>query len=296
MAVWKKQVNRLLCLVLLGLVLLSVAAPGACARAELPCDLTVDYTVQGVPVPGAVFRLYRLAELNDRYEPIYTGEFSDVRLDNENLEEEVLDLYTRVVERQVQPECTFTTDETGQASVSDLIAGVFLLEAEPVTLDGFTYYVDKQIVSLPIQREGQWKTDLVLQPKSTRLEEPELIPITVVKRWEDKGYESQRPNSVSVSLLLDGKTVSTVVLSEKNNWTHTWTELLPNGNWSVKEDVPKNYSASVERQGDTFLVTNHRKTISQTGQIWWPVLTAGALGLVLILLGSSLLKGKERHA
>ena len=292
----KRHINRLLCVALLGLMLLAVAIPGVQARAELMCSLSVDYVFDGVPIPGVAFRLYRLAELNDRYEPVYTGVFADVQPDAGNLEEEVLDLYTLAVDNGVQPEYTLTTDEAGQASASDVMAGVFLLAAEPVTLEGFTYYVDRQIVSLPVQLDGRWETTLTLRPKSTRLPEQQLTRITAVKRWDDKGYESQRPKSVDVHLLQDGKTVSTVTLSAANNWTHTWPELLPNANWSVQEEVPENYTVSVERQGDTFVLTNHRKTVPQTGAIWWPVLTAMGLGLVLILLGFSLRRGKEHHA
>lgn len=293
---WKKHVNRLLCMALLGLVLLSAAAPGIHARTELSCSLTVDYVYDELPVPGVTFRLYRVAELNERYEPVFTGVFADVRLVTESLEEEALDLYTLVVDRQVQPEYTLTTDEAGQASVSNLIAGVFLLAAEPVTLDGFTYYVDKQIVSLPVQRDGHWEAALTLRPKCSRLPVQDLIEVTVEKRWEDRGYENDRPDAIGVSLLKDGKIVANAVLSPANSWTHTWSDLLPNTNWSVQEDVPEGYTMELKREGNTFILTNHRKTVPQTGAIWWPVITAAVLGLVLILLGTSLMRSRGRHA
>lgn len=291
----KKFLNRLLC-VLLGLVMLCLTLPVTESGAVPSCSLTIHYVQEELPLPSVAFRLYRVAELNDRYEPVYTGVFADCRLDPENPENGILDLYALVEQHDLQPDYTLTTDEKGDAFLEDLTAGVFLLAGESVTVGEFTYHVDKQLVSLPMQNQGQWETTLTLQPKCSKLPVQKLIQITAVKRWEDRGYENERPQAIGVSLLRDGKIVSTVVLSSENNWTHTWQDLLPNAKWSVQEDVPEGYSLTLERKGNTFVLTNHRKTIPQTGQIWWPVIAAVCLGLVLMALGASLLRGKRRNA
>ncbi len=290
-----KDLYRLLCL-LLGLVMFCLALPIGEAEAVPPCNLNIRYVYDGLPLSGVAFRLYRVAELNDRYEPVYTGVFADCRLDPENPESGILDLYALVEANHLQPAYQLTTDENGDAALTDLPAGVFLLVGESVTVGEDTYHVDKQLVSLPIRQQGQWENTLTLQPKCTKLPVQKLIQITAVKRWEDRGYEQERPQAIGVNLLRDGKHVSTVVLSAANNWTHTWPDLLPNAKWSVSEDVPEGYSLTLERQGNTFILTNHRKTIPQTGQIWWPVITALGLGPVLMLLGLSLVRGKRRDA
>lgn len=298
-AVVRKYLNKLLCAALLGLVLLSLAAPAVVAQPEQLCTLNIDYIHEEVPVSGAQFRLYRIANLDDRYEPVYTGIFSDLRLDAEELGNAVLDLYERVEAQNAQPEHTVTTDQEGQASISGIEAGAFLLVGESATVGSFTYHVDKQILILPTQsqRTGQWESTLTLRPKSTKLpSDLQLIGIKTEKRWEDQGYENDRPNAISVRLLRDGKTVSTVTLSEANNWTYTWTNLLPNARWSVEEDVPQGYVVNVEKNENTFTLTNYRKNIEQTGQIWWPVITVICVGLVLILLGVSLRRSGRHEA
>lgn len=291
----RKQGHIWRCL-LLGMVMLCMILPMTAAWAVPSCDVTIHYVYEEVALPGVEFRMYRVAELNDRYEPVYTGVFADWKWDPENPETGILDLYTLVEQNDLLPEYCLTTDEKGEASLSDLTAGVFLMVGEPLTLGEDTYYVDMQLVSIPIQLQGQWVHSVTLQPKCTKVTHQEPIEITAVKRWEDLGYENERPKSISVSLLLDGKSVSTVVLSAENNWTYTWQNLLPNAKWSVQEDVPEGYSLTLERQDNTFILTNHRKTIPQTGQIWWPVLTAVALGLLLMCLGVALVRGKRRDA
>lgn len=281
---------------LLGLVLLSAAAPGVNARAELPCSLTIDYTYENTPISQVAFRLYRVAELNNAYQPIYTGAFADWKWDPQNPKQGVLDLWTQVEANQLQPEYTLTTDDTGRAALTDLVPGVFLMVGDSATVGNVTHHVDKQIVSLPVQRDGKWESSLTLHPKSTVLPVQKLIQVTVVKRWDDRGYEKERPQAIGVSLLRDGKIVSNVVLSAANNWSYTWPDLLPNANWSVSEDVPEGYKMELRRLGNIFVLTNYRKDVPQTGTIWWPVITAGALGLLLILLGSALLRGRRRYA
>lgn len=41
---------------------------------------------------------------------------------------------------------------------------------------------------------------------------------TVVKVWDDKGYENHRPKSVQVTLLQNGTAYETKTLSEANGW------------------------------------------------------------------------------
>ena len=293
----KAHLNILLCLALLLPVLLCGSVFPAYARQETPCTLKIDYIHEEVAISGARFHLYRIADLDEQYLPIYTGSFSDLRLELKELPNSILDLYNRTQSGNLQPEKTLTTDKAGQASAQGIRAGIFLLVGEPVKQGRFTYHVDHQILRLPAlsAQNGQWENALTVHPKSSKLSEGlQLIGVKTVKRWEDKGYESDRPNAISVSLLRNGKVVSTVTLSQANNWSYTWTNLLPNAQWSVREAVPEGYVAELEKDENTFTLTNYHKDIDQTGQIWWPVVLVLCMGLVLIMAGV-VLRRSGRH-
>ena len=129
--------------------------------------------------------------------------------------------------------------------------------------------------------------------------EPDTVTLTrrVQKRWDDAGYSSKRPGSVTVELLRNGQVYDTVTLTAAGNWQYTW-ENLPSKDslWTVREVVPQGYKATVWQEGDTFVLQNSflSAKLPQTGQLWWPVpiLALGGLTLVAIGLG---LKKRQRH-
>lgn len=284
-----KHLNKLLCLLLCA-VLLGLLCTGVSALPEERCQVLIDYRHENVTVSDASFKIYRIADLNSRQELSYVGAFSNLRFEADALADAVEELYTRVEKQNLVPERTFVTDAEGKASVSDLAPGAFLLVGEPTTVDGYVYYVDKQVVFLN-------ESVLTLNPKSTRLPVGvKLISIKTVKFWDDNGYENERPREITVRLLKDGKTVHSVVLSEANNWSYTWNNLLPNARWTVAEDVPEGYKASIEESNHVFTVRNLYKDIPQTGQVWWPVITVLCVGLVLIVLGLSLRRSVRNEA
>lgn len=284
-----RHLNKLLCL-LLCTVLLGLLCTGVCAQPERRCQLWIDYRHEGVAISQANFRLYRIAGLNSNLELSYSGAFSDLRLDAQALSDAAEELYLRVEKQSISPERTFVTDWNGKASVSDLTPGAYLLVGEPATVDASVYYVDKQVVFLHEDR-------MTMNPKCTQLPVGvKLISIQTVKFWDDHGHENERPREITVRLLKDGKTVHSVVLSEANNWSYTWNNLLPNARWTVAEDVPQGYKATIQEKDHVFTVINQYKNIPQTGQVWWPVITVFCLGLMLIVVGLSVRRSGRNEA
>ena len=98
-------------------------------------------------------------------------------------------------------------------------------------------------------------TDSVEVPKITR---------TVVKEWRDKGFETERPNSVSIQLYADEKTYGEpVILDNSNSWRHDWTDLPKEKDgkeivYSVKEIANDNYipDYAFDENTGVFTVTN----------------------------------------
>lgn len=123
---------------------------------------------------------------------------------------------------------------------------------------------------------------------------PEPIDLTVVKVWEgDEDKLEDRPDSVMVSLYNGTTLVEKVVLSEKNNWTHTWEDLDSSGNWSVLESsIPAGYTPAYQADGNVVTITN-TATLIETGQLSWPVPVLGGLGALLIIFGILSMRKKE---
>lgn len=127
---------------------------------------------------------------------------------------------------------------------------------------------------------------------------------TVKKQWNDKGYENKRPVSVVVELLKNGAVFDTVELSEKNDWSHTWSELdrFDGENeiitWSIREKEVRDYTPSTELNGYTFILTNSydKPKIPRTGLPWQPVLVLASGGTLLVLVGVLLRKKSKNES
>ncbi len=127
--------------------------------------------------------------------------------------------------------------------------------------------------------------------------EPEPKPpvnLSVKKVWNDTNA-NVRPDSVTVTLY-DGETAKeTVILNESNNWSYTWQELSPEGNWQVIEvNIPKGYTPSYHSENGVVTITN-TGTLIQTGQLNWPIPVLTGLGAVLLTLGIIFIFRKKPH-
>ncbi len=97
----------------------------------------------------------------------------------------------------------------------------------------------------------------------TNTHTPEETTITVEKVWaDDDNFAGTRPESVTITLLANGKEIDSVVLSEENEWKHTFTELPVKENgkeitYTVREDeVPEGYEVAYEEVEGGFIIHN----------------------------------------
>ena len=143
-----------------------------------------------------------------------------------------------------------------------------------------------------------WNYQVLANTKTGK--SPVTADYEVIKVWKDDCHKSQRPKTITIQLMCDGKAYGDpVTLPENGRWQHTWTGLDVNHKWTVTEATQKGYKdPEVRQEGNTFIVTNtcnrsavpdspSNPDLPQTGQLWWPVpvlLCAGALFVVVGLI------------
>ena len=126
--------------------------------------------------------------------------------------------------------------------------------------------------------------------------DPDPEDLTVKKVWSDENDKRGiRPNTVTVTLYNGDQAVDKVTLHAQNNWTHTWHDLDGTGDWAVLETgIPKGYTPSYRTNGDVVTITN-TATLIQTGQLNWPILVLGGLGVLMIFCGFLVMRRKKEN-
>ena len=166
---------------------------------------------------------------------------------------------------------TAKTDTNGSAKFEGLTRGLYLITIESVKSGRTTYTFTPTLRCLPSLSEdgSEWVADQNVNPKSDKNTTgggggggDSTASVTVLKVWKDEGQESDRPDSVTVELLRDGKVYASQELSKSNNWRHTWTGLSKGNSWVVNEvGAPSDkYTVLTESEGNVFTVTNTHTT------------------------------------
>ena len=131
------------------------------------------------------------------------------------------------------------------------------------------------------------------RPDPPKKDEKEPLDFTVIKQWSGD-EKKNRPDSVTVTLYDGEKAVDTVTLGDWNDWTYTWDDLSPSGNWQgLETSIPKGYTPSYKMVDGALIITNNGSLIV-TGQNNTPMLILAALGALLILCGAYVLLKKKR--
>lgn len=267
---------------------------------EHRCVLVMDYFSEDLPIAGAEFKVYRVADLDQDLNMTLSGDFADCPVTLNGLDREALERTARVLasyaeDKHLAPGWGAVTDEQGRIQLSDLTVGVYLTVGSPIQIGDRVYYSLPQLIVLPQydEQDADWDYAVSIRLKGIFIgSEEELLSLTVLKRWVDSGFEASRPEEITVHLLWNGKRYDTVRLSEENQWAYTWEGLLPVGQWTVEEEVPEGYVLEITRENNTFLLKNYHKNIPQTGQTWWPVPILLAVGLILMAWGIRKVRGK----
>ena len=262
-----ERLKRIFLLVLCLLTLCALFGFGTAAeRSGEVCTLTVVYAGDGVPFEGLQIEIFRMGELND--EGVYTlaGDFRKypVEISHVTTQAEwhtIADtLASYALTDRLTPTATRLTDQEGEADFGELPFGMYLVLAEQYQNGETVYLFENFLVVLPgVDGEGNPQYHIRAIPKHDQYTpSPQEIPYKVIKEWKD-GDGRDRPDFVTVEIFRDGTLQYTQKLSSENNWSFAWTAPDDGAVWTVTEqDVPHGYTVTMEKNGETFVVTNHR--------------------------------------
>lgn len=305
-----KKYKFFLCL-LIALLLLQPVQVLAAGMIDLEKDVTftISYQDGKLPLSGAQFKLYHVADVDETGEITVTDSFSrfnvDIRGKNDNAWRTIAStLEGYVLNGSAAPDDSGKTDDNGMISFPSagkkLAKGLYLVVGTRHEQYGNYYDATPFMVMLPSQdNSNTWSYEISSSPKHTTNQiptKPETVTRKVLKVWKDGGATQQRPKEITVQLLQNGNVYSTVKLNAGNNWRYEWSNLDSKYKWTVIEKTPSEYTVSITQEGITFVITNSTSnnsqpgkpsepSLPQTGQLWWPVPVLFCVGLAFISAG-----------
>ena len=319
----KRNILRFLAALLCLLTLAGPAAARAPVDLAQPVSLCVTHPSG---TAGAAFRLYRVADMaaDASFTPV--ADFSHDGLvfsaeDHIGWQSLALTCKGIVARDGLSPVDSGKTNASGvlrfpTATSVTLLPGLYLLIADPYRSGGYDHSTAATLLALPTLEENEvWQYDVSAVPKISRTpvpDEPEPSTTTrkALKIWDDAGFESERPDSITVCLYRNGVLYDTRTLRATDRWEYVWLELPLREStgalidWSVSELPVPGYSARIDQSGLVFMITNFREhpeplpdipegPLPQTGLNWLPILLLTVSGL-LCLFAALLLRRRVR--
>ena len=266
------------------------------------CSLTLTCACDTVALGNVMVRLYNVADVSADYQFTLNQKFDATGLIvngiKTNSEWDVVcdTLETYIVADSIEADAILTTNSNGQVRFENLKSGLYLAIADSVISDGITYLFKSALVSLPnLNEDGAWQYDVLVTSKSEMIPPSEQEEFKIVKLWKGDTGKNSRPNSVEVEIFKDEAIYETVILSQDNNWSYSWSTKDVDSHWTVIEkNVPSGYIMTVEKSGNTFVMTNNSTLPNdpsyspQTGEsfnILFALMIVISFGCILIILG-----------
>lgn len=273
----KKKAYQLIKRILITLSILMLTAAsvpiGVQARGTVDLDkkgtVGLAYQYDKTILPGVKVHLYRIAKINASGEFTLLSPYDDNSrfpvtdinhiTDQQQWDALIKPLSAYIYSNGVTADAEGTSDADGKVSFSGLELGLYLIVSDTLRQTDCTYTFSSFLTSVPgLDADDNWTDsvyDVVGVPKCEKTINPKQVSYNVYKRWNDSGYEGQRPSSISVSIYLDGTLYQTQTLSAANNWTYSWT--YQEGHvFTIAESTGGSYSVALSESGNDFILTN----------------------------------------
>ena len=276
-----------------------------------PCSLTIRYGYEGISFSDQTVMLYKVADISADLQYTLTPPFggsglilNGVQTQGEwNVIRSTLE--TQILADKIAPTTEAETNASGQVLFTGLTPGLYLASAVEVVQGDLTCFFDAALVALPgLGTDGLWQYQEAITAKPQVLppiEPDEDIQLKVLKLWKGDEGRTDRPKRIQVEIFQDGVSYETVILSEENNWSYSWTAKDDGASWKVVErNVPAGYTMTVEQRETAFVITNARQDTpnppppqtGDTSNILLYTVMMFASGTMLIILG---IAGKRKQ-
>ena len=270
------------------------------------CSLTISYCSGGIAFSELPVKLYKIADVTANYQYTLTPAYEESNLllngiqtvGEWNVIRSTLETY--ILANGIKEEFSAVTDAEGNAFFDTLKPGLYLAITERIMQDETIYVFDAAIISLPgLGADGLWQYQVHVTAKSERIppsEDDEETERKVVKLWKGDNGSTMRPATIEVEIFRNGTSYQTVILSEDNRWTYTWSAKDDGADWKVVErNIPIGYTMTVDERETSFVITNtfvqdvpNTPDMPQTGDtvnIMLYVIVMIVSGSMLIILG-----------
>ena len=275
------------CLMLLAVLIPATVSAEGLIDTDRDVELSISYFDGDKPIHDAKFRVFLVANVDQYCRMTLTDTFRGYAGKVDGLDgldgmdkagwlklANTLDGYVRRDDLDFEAEGF--TDADGNLTFR-FKPGLFLVLGFRATTDDFqTYTAVPFMVFLPDRDSANnawvYETTAVAKfhneifppdddPKKTdETDEEEFLPkyVTrkVIKKWDDEGYESARPEAIEMQLLRDGEIFDTEKLTGENSWRFAWDNLESKYDWTVVEKEIDGYAVSIEKNGITSVITN----------------------------------------
>jgi hypothetical protein len=219
------------------------------------------------PLEGVRFSLYKVASISEQsiqYDAAFENVPVDIALLESDTSKAVSALEAYVYETEIEPVQSQESDKNGQAYFEGLEDGWYLVLGKSFSNETEYFSPSSALISLPsfdaYTKTSQKNAMISLKGDYSLIDEKNTTTSrTVRKIWDDEGYESKRPVQIEVELFADGQKVDQVTLSEENNWSYTWSELLAYKEYVLYEKEVSNYTFTLEQEGEVFMLSNTYK-------------------------------------
>lgn len=227
----------------------------------------MTYAYNGTAFSGMSVSLYKIADVSSEYQYTLTADFLPTGLQLNgvtttgewNTIRTTLESY--IAAKGISAHLVQSTDANGQVSFLNLTPGLYLVAAVQCAKNGVWYSFDSVLTAVPdLNADGTWNYDVHGTLKAD-VDTPSggKLSYKVLKLWKDSGTASNRPTSIEVDIIRNGKIVETVVLSETNHWSYSWSAEDDGSTWQVAENpVPDGYVMTVEQRVTTFTILNSK--------------------------------------
>ena len=257
----KEAMKRMKKIIIMCLTIVICLCQPAYASAAKKGSITISY-----PCTNAKISLYYVAYPEKKIGFQMESRFAKypIKLNNHTKAEwagQAQALAAYIQRDNLKADSTKITDANRKAQFTNLNQGIYLVVGETKKENGYTYTSMPYFISIPGQSaNGEAQYNISSTAKYEKMpvsEEEKTTDYKVAKVWVDKTHEKQRPQSVTIQLLRDGKIYDEVKLNKSNNWQYTWSKLSNKYQWTaVEKEKSDQYFVAVSKQGNSFVVKN----------------------------------------